>query len=362
MEDLGLQREMIQLKNKHAPGPGQYPINDALFRDPKAASIKGRPKTTKEDMKPGPGHYISKSLHSSPAYSMGLKTKIKELISKDNPGPGGYNPDYKNVKQSAPGVAFGSPSKSASKGDSAIPGPGQYALKTTVGTEGPAYGIRGRQESKIENKAPGPGNYNPKDEYTRHGTPGTVIGKGKRDEIATKREAPGPGNYELNSSLERGKMYSFGTEKREGSLEKQSKSIPGPGTYVAQSFVGKDSQGKSISGKCEIKIKNDNPGPGTYNPDDRKHGPAYSLLGHRVDDPILIERSKMPPPGNYNPNDSLIRHNAPNVSFGVRPQTSGSKNEAPGPGQYQLKSTLAGVGAYIGIKTGLKSKENSPGP
>ena len=71
----------------------------------------------------------------------------------------------------------------------------------------------------------------------------------------------------------------------------------------------------------------------------------------------------MPPPGNYNPNDSLVKHHSPNVSFGIRPNTTEARaDHIPGPGQYQLKSTLKGVGAYIGIKTQQRSKENSPGP
>ena len=154
------------------------------------------------------------------------------------------------MKQGTPGVAFGTPSKANGNGDSLIPGPGQYELKTTVGTEGPSYGIRGRHETKVGYKAPAPGHYNPKDEYTRHGTPGTVMGKGKRDGLSSREhEIPGPGNYDMNNSIEKGKMYSFGTERRDGSVEKHSKDIPGPGTYALQTFVGKDTQGKSISGK-----------------------------------------------------------------------------------------------------------------
>ena len=92
---FGTSKRNDSAERGHAPGPGQYPINENLYRDQKAATIKGRPKTTKDDTKPGPGHYTSKSQHSSPMYSMGLKTKIKQIIGKDNPGPGGYNPDYK---------------------------------------------------------------------------------------------------------------------------------------------------------------------------------------------------------------------------------------------------------------------------
>lgn len=88
--------------DQRLPGPGQYTVNQSLFRDPKYASIKGRPKTSKPEMKPGPGHYQSKSMYNSPSYSMGIKTKLKELTSKNNPGPGGYNPDFSAVKENIP--------------------------------------------------------------------------------------------------------------------------------------------------------------------------------------------------------------------------------------------------------------------
>lgn len=349
-------------KNQHLmPGPGQYTVNDILFRDPKAASLKGRPKTTKEELRPGPGHYKSSSINNSPAYSMGIKTKLKELTERGNPGPGGYNPEYTKVKQSPPGVAFGSPSKATMKGDN-MPGPGQYALRTTVGTEGPSYGIRGRHEHHPAERAPGPGNYNPKDDLVRHGTPGTVMGSGTRDGFGIKGEVPGPGNYDLNHSLNKGKMYSFGGEKRDGSKDR-SKENPGPGSYAIQTFVGKDSQGKTISGKSPTKYGNDNPGPGTYAPNDHKNGPAYSLMGHRTEDPVLKEKAKMPPPGSYNPNDALTKYNSPNVSFGSGLKSSALKGDGmPGPGQYQLKSTLAEQGVVMGIRSPEKIKEKAPGP
>ena len=345
------------------PGPGQYTVHESLFRDPKAASLKGRPQTTKEDYRPGPGHYQSRSLHTSPAFSIGIKTKLKELTSRDNPGPGVYEPNYKPVKQSAPGVTFGSPSKSI-VGDSSMPGPGQYEIKTTVGAEGPAYGIRGRYEEHRGDMIPGPGNYNPKDELTRHGTPGTVMGRGKRDGLGLRGDgAPGPGNYDVSHSAERGKAFSFGHGIRDDSLERQTRGIPGPGTYATQTYVGKDTQGKTIAGRVKERSLNDVPGPGTYVPADKRAGPAYSLSGHRTEDPLMKEKSKLPPPGTYNPDDKFVKHKSPNVSFGTRPKTSDLRGDgAPGPGQYQLKSTLEGPSFHIGSKVPEVFKEKAPGP
>lgn len=297
------------------PGPGQYTVSDSLFRDPKAASIKGRPKTMHEDEKPGPGHYQSKTYYTTPAYSMGVKTKLKELVSRGVPGPGGYNPEFTKVRQGIPGMRFGSPSKPSLKKD-LLPGPGQYPIKSTVGSEGPSYGIQGRHSALKTDLVPGPGNYNPKDEAIRNGTPGTIMGKGKRQDLAIKNQIPGPGNYDLNTAANPGKMFSFGSDRRHGSAEKRTREIPGPGTYTAQTFVGKDSQGFSIAGKIPTKYGNDVPGPGAYPQQQRRNGPSFSLSGHRTEDPILREKFKIPPPGTYEPNDSLIKSGIPAVSFG----------------------------------------------
>lgn len=347
---------------KNNPGPGQYTIKEALFRDSKYASIKGRPKTAKNDSRPGPGHYQSKSLSSSPAYSMGLKTKLKGLTSKDNPGPGGYDPEYKGVKQSAPQVSFGKYTRSNLTGDKMLPGPGAYESKSTVG-EGPSYGISMRYEKHKGDMRPGPGNYNPKDEFVRKSAPRAVISSGKRNGLLVGSGAPGPGNYDLNKSVDSGKHFSFGNEKRNGLLSRSSRGIPGPGTYASQSFVGKDTQGRTMFGKAKTKIGNENPGPGTYSASNRRNGPAYSVAGNRTIDPVMREKARVPAPGNYNPNDSFTKHSSPNVKFGKRPKTSSVRGDgAPGPGSYQLKSTLDSRGVAIAHKNPEKIHEKSPGP
>lgn len=341
------------------PGPGQYTVNESLFRDNKAASIKGRPQTSKQDMKPGPGHYQSKSISSSPAFTMGVKTRIKELTSKNNPGPGGYNPEFKSVKPSPPGVNFGSPSKSV-VGDSSMPGPGQYDVRK--GPEGPAYGIRGRYEDPKGDMKPGPGNYNPKDELIRHGTPGTVMGSGQRSNLAGKGDAPGPGNYDVTDH-NKGKQFSFGTGNRDDSIGKNSKNFPGPGTYVPPTFIGKDTQGKSIAGRVKERSPDNIPGPGAYASPDKRNGPSYSLSGHRTEDPILREKAKMPPPGSYNPDDSITKHQSHGVSFGSGAKSTTLRGDGtPGPGQYQLKTTLDSKGVHIAGKVPEVVKEKAPGP
>ena len=346
------------------PGPGQYTVNDSLYRDPKAASIKGRPQTTKIDAKPGPGHYQSKSMHASPAFSIGVKTKLKELIGKDNPGPASYNPLFGSTKQSAPGINFGSPSKDKPMGDSLMPGPGQYDVRKRAGEDAPAFGIRGRHNDAKGDTKPGPGNYNPKDDSTRQGIPGTVMGTGTRSNFGGKGQGPGPGQYAFKGKLGEGSQYSFGAgERNDGSLERRAKGIPGPGTYPQSTFMGKDSQGKTIAGKAKSREPDFVPGPGTYKQSPHKNGPSYSLSGHRTEDPLLREKAKMPPPGTYDPNDKSIRFKSPGVVFGNKPKISALRGDGvPGPGQYDMNTTLEGKGVHIASKIPERIFERAPGP
>eukprot|EP00343_Euplotes_focardii_P006712 CAMPEP_0205819792 /NCGR_PEP_ID=MMETSP0206-20130828/2253_1 /ASSEMBLY_ACC=CAM_ASM_000279 /TAXON_ID=36767 /ORGANISM="Euplotes focardii, Strain TN1" /LENGTH=827 /DNA_ID=CAMNT_0053113753 /DNA_START=39 /DNA_END=2522 /DNA_ORIENTATION=- len=345
------------------PGPGQYSIHDSLYRDNRAASIKGRPQTSKVELKPGPGHYTSKSLHASPAFSIGVKTKLKELMGKENPGPGNYNPDFGPVKQSAPGVHFGTPGKGKIVGDSSMPGPGQYEVRSKAGNDAPSYGMRGRYEDHKGDMKPGPGNYNPKDEVTRVGPPGTVMGSGQRSNLGGKGDGPGPGNYDLNNKNNKGKEYSFGIGQRnDGSLEKRAKGLPGPGQYQPPSFMGNNNKGCIITGKPHDKAIESLPGPGAYQSPQKRNGPAYSLSGHRTEDPQLREKSKMPPPGCYNPDDSGIKHNSPGFVFGNEKFSELKGNGMPGPGQYDAKSTLEGKGVHIAGKIHDKIQFRAPGP
>jgi len=143
------------------------------------------------------------------------------------------------------------PAKDKVFGDSSIPGPGQYDVKSRVGGEGPSYGIRGRHQDPQGDQKPGPGNYNPRDDITKYATPGTKMGSGQRDGLVKGNDMPGPGNYDLSNNYHKGKEISFGQGKRDNSMEKQTRGNPGPGTYKSSSFMGKDTQGKTIAGRVK---------------------------------------------------------------------------------------------------------------
>jgi hypothetical protein len=77
----------------------------------------------------------------------------------------------------------------------------------------------------------------------------------------------------------------------------------------------------------------------------------------------MRNKASMPGPNIYNPDDSATKQRPPTVSFGNRPKSSGPKGDGgPGPGQYQLKTTLGGPNVHIGSKIPEKGFERSPGP
>jgi len=53
---------------------------------------------------------------------------------------------------------------------------------------------------------------------------------------------------------------------------------------------------------------------------------------------------EMPAPGTYDPKNM---YNIPRWKFGAEIRGKIKKNEVPGPGQYDMKSTIANVPAYL---------------
>ena len=116
---------------------------------------------------PGPGNYnphddAAKS--RPPAFSMRPKTSDNNALHK-SPGPGQYNPKFNLSRENLGGVKIGSSSRDAlgaMPGGTDIPGPGTYALSTSLG--GPAFGIGSSNRDndpsmKSKQFVPGPGSY-----------------------------------------------------------------------------------------------------------------------------------------------------------------------------------------------------------
>ncbi len=119
-----------------------------------------------------------------------------------------------------------------------IPGPGNYAYKTTIG-EGPKIGLSPRLEGKkATTLAPGPGAYNPKSDATIEKMPAPGMGYGSRSGLNAKSDlkVPGPGTYNSLISMKTGPKYGFGTGQR-SSIQQGKDKVPGPGNYDVSASV-----------------------------------------------------------------------------------------------------------------------------
>ena len=126
----------------------------------------------------------------------------------------------------------------------------------------------------------------------------------------------------------------MGTEKRNRTSESlEFKNRPGPGSYVSKTFIG---EGPKIG----IKPRND---------------------------PKPSENSKSPGPGAYQPNISAVIEKSPSIGLGhgKRGGALGNSNSSsyPGPGYYPLKEIHEGPKFGFGSSKRKPEKiSNVPGP
>ncbi len=122
-------------------------------------------------------------------------------------------------------------------GSKAVPGPGTYATKPTLG-DGPKIAIKPRPNPpKAGANIPGPGAYEPNLHAVVGNPPAVGLGAGKR-EVSLNKSAvlvPGPGAYSTATTKVEGPKYGFGTSNR--AAQKPSP-YPGPGTYPIPTEIG----------------------------------------------------------------------------------------------------------------------------
>lgn len=181
-------------------------------------------------------------------------------------------------------------------------------------------------------------------------SPAYSFSSGKKRSQSTSRSAeiPGPGAYVLGSSLS-GNAPSFGSSAR-GSFGVPSG--PGPAAYDLQGEVSK--KGMRMGPKLEPKEKVvTGPGPNAYGDVCQKSKPARSKalkkngFGSAVRKSFGDEataQSASPGPGGYFPPVEWPRGKpSENCSFGAAERQSMSKKQSvPGPGTYNIKTTLQG--------------------
>ncbi len=64
----------------------------------------------------------------------------------------------------------------------------------------------------------------------------------------------------------------------------------------------------------------------------------------------------------YDPNDNMSKERVPHYSMQNSPRKDMSRNNDPGPGNYNEKSGLGGPSYTINGKKGDKQRDGTPGP
>lgn len=152
--------------------------------------------------------------------------------------------------------------------------------------------------------------------------------------------------------------FSFGKGPR--ASEKPNR-VPGPDTYNPSTIIQKKSPAFSISGKHELKNKENFPGPGNYNPNTNfnLNSLTYSMpKGPRA----KLENLKNPAPGQYDPTVSFAKVNSPLYSFGKEPKKDRQLSAVPGPGTYAPANPLRIIGGQLGRETRKAEVNLIPGP
>ena len=134
----------------------------------------------------------------------------------------------------------------------------------------------------------------------------------------------------------------FGIGIRKEIKNHTGKDSPSPGTYTLPSCFDKEKGGPVMikTNTLKKKIRDDIPGPGTYNP----HSPlgTRSLKFSFTSRNIKEKRCDSPPPNTYNPCFNLVtKANYKNIGFGIGDRSKTPRNDSPGPGTYELPSIFA---------------------
>eukprot|EP00823_Brevimastigomonas_motovehiculus_P002587 TRINITY_DN1562_c0_g1_i1.p1 TRINITY_DN1562_c0_g1~~TRINITY_DN1562_c0_g1_i1.p1 ORF type:complete len:467 (+),score=29.39 TRINITY_DN1562_c0_g1_i1:155-1555(+) len=316
------------IKAPTTPGPGIYDIKSTLGESPRY-SLSGRHKLPQNsDFVPGPGqyNYDVKPKHQPPSYSMSGRFKFKPIGF--GPGPGAYSSD---AKKGGPSITM-APRVCDKSVVLVSPGPAAYTFNAnasaSIGTWGPKYSFLGRHDiGKDRRQTPGPGTYQLKPifgEKTDH----AIQLKGRPELKGDFDNMPGPGKYnpDVKPFGSNAPRYTF---RPKTETKQPTKNTPGPGAYALPPTIGVGLS-KSLSSRHEITgSKGDQqPGPGQYNV-------------------IVMPRIKPP-------------------QFTMRPKTQAVKTTTfltPGPGQYQLASTISKNGPSLKGRLSVKDTSGStPGP
>jgi len=116
---------------------------------------------------------------------------------------------------------------------------------------------------------------------------------------------------------------------------------PGPGTYVSKTFVGEGPKiGIKTRNSASTSFSNV-PGPGAYKPNISsvvRKSPSAGL-GHKRRDNLISrsDNAKVPGPGTYSLQNKV---DGPKFGFGTGKRAAEKLSDAPGPGAYNIPTTV----------------------
>lgn len=291
-------------------GPGHYNPNiDSVL--PVRSNTIGRSARETEfgrsDL-PGPGYYEINPIKDSPKYTFGKDPKDK-FVAPNVPSPGEYNiPGMGEEPNKKVGKTI-LPKRSLGSDDNNVPGPGSYNAK--LPKESPSFSVGKDKRTTLmaDRKNPGPGTYSPIQSQNK--SPGKTIGSGPRPPINAINGYPGPGAYESYSFTTSGPKYSVIGRKGEGT---ETGALPGPGHYEPDFLAVKGERTHAVIGT------------------------GQRIIGLR---PGILN---VPGPGTY---ESRGQGESPKWSFKRASKTQNNYEGDPGPGHYEITSTIPDVPKYL---------------
>lgn len=333
-----------------SPGPAAYEQKSTFGKDSRSSTILPRREIKNTAINDAPFQMIPSSFGQGTKWS--FRGRPKSPRTDSTPGP-----DY--VPQS-----FGSGSKTSTfhirppeiRDRHQSPGPGAYQVPSSIGN-GHKFSMKARVFPKDgpENAGPGPSSYMPNYDAVLAVKRASVLHQ--RIDLpdgGTKNQTPGPGRYEVLHKLDGNAISLHGRPKIPDGGERS----PGPARYDVPSSFGRDAKKFTIRSRLDPKAES--------------KGAPYLLLKSTIGDgPKATFHARVPErkpeittgPSYVGPplgSDSL------KFSFGNRRPDMRSKSsmDVPGPGQYQIKSTI-GEGrksTLHGRNDPPRDKDISPGP
>lgn len=298
---------------------------------------------------PGPGNYDMVMKPATPSYS--LQGKRKPAKIQDNPGPGAYEPVKPGSK--TPKTSF--IGKAKRKELSQVidsPGPGTY--NTLILKKSPSWSLHGPPSKQQTESILGPGRY---DLTIPKSTSMCITPRSPRPELFTTAESPGPGQYAAKSPTFNHTTYSFGKSARP-TLKSDT---PGPGQYQPNGLKKSVSYKFTKETKKTLTVSSDTPSA-IYDPKILMKTPSYSF-GVKVPEKI---KNHNPGPGSYGNIENQPKIFTHKTTKSARFQLSYIEKEIlekPGPGRYELGTAKGKIKSGMGKAERFPNKANDlPGP